>query len=323
MLQVTNDCILNLYRQNSDLDFAYRTTNQPLQQNRKSHWPRGKVLGGCSSINFMLAVRGDARGYDKWANEMGCLGWAFKDLEKYFVRLEDYRGQEDSKCRGRHGPVTVSDSRDIEFVTKPCVSAFVEACNELGIPRIADYNAPYLSASAGLSQYTIRNGKRCDAATAYLYGENGAFFTCPNISCITHEQCARVLFDTTSTDKLPRACGVELISGLKVRARMEVILSAGAVGTPQILMLSGVGPKSHLESKGIHVVADLPGVGQNMKDHLMVANSYEAKPGCTSVFAPRNPFQLASALARYLVFGDGIFVSVDAVTQRTTQLTTD
>ena len=300
----------NNKRQNSDLDYAYRTTNQPLQQNRKSHWPRGKVLGGCSSINFMLAVRGDARGYDKWANEFGCAGWAFKDLEKYFARLEDYRGKTESETRGRHGPITVTDGRDVEYVTKPMVTAFVEGCNELGIPKTADYNDPYLRSSAGLSQYTIRDGKRCDTATAYLFGETGAFATCENLSCLTHEQCARVMFldSKPGQPQLPRACGVELVSGLKIRARQEVILCAGTVGTAHIMMLSGLGPKAHLESKGVQVIAELPGVGQNMKDHLMLPNAYEAKPGCSAVFNQASPLHIASALARMLVFGDGIFV---------------
>ena len=294
-------------RQNSDVDFAYRTKPQKLQQNRSSYWPRGKVLGGCSSINYMLAVRGDSRGYDKWENEYGCTGWAFKYIEKYFNRLENYTGKLNLPNRGRHGPITITDNRDKQYVTKGTVESFVKGCTELGIPEVADYNAPNQTTSAGASQTTIRDGKRCDTATGYLFGESGAFATCPNLSCLAHEQVARVTFDTSGS--VPRANGIELISGPVIKCREEVVLSAGAVGSAHILLLSGVGPKVHLESKNVKVVADLPGVGHGLKDHLMVAQPYELRSDCPSAFNANNPIQTISELAKLFVLGDGLLVS--------------
>jgi len=170
-----------------------------------------------------------------------------------------------------------------------------------------DYNKPYQASCVSPSQTTTRDGKRWDTANAYLFGENGAFKTCPNLSCLTNEHCARVLF-RNGADGVPEAYGVEMVSGLLIHARSEVILSAGAVGSPHILLLSGVGPKAHLESKGVRIVADVPGVGRNLKDHLMLAQNYRLKPSVPT-FDPANPMDLARSLGPYFLQGQGIFAT--------------
>lgn len=291
--------------QNSDLDFAYRTTPQPLQQNRQSFWPRAKMLGGCSSMNFMLAVRGDSRGYDKWANQLGCPGWDYASLEPYFRKLERYTGKQGGALRGRQGPITITDNRDLgHYTTKPLVDAFVKGCAETGVPEADDYNLADRLEQGGAApfQTTINQGKRSDAASGYLFGPSGAFATRPNLHCLTHHQAAKVLFDETGKV----AVAVEFIGGLAIRAHVEVVLCAGAVGTPQILMLSGVGPRAHLESKGIAVVRDLPGVGRNLKDHVMVSQVHKLKDSCVSRFSPDKVVNVVPELVQWGLFNTGL-----------------
>lgn len=294
--------------QNSDLDFAYRTAPQELQQNRQSFWPRGKCLGGSSSLNFMLAVRGDRRGYETWANELGCPGWGWTDVEPYFVALEDYKSDKRKVLhRGKHGAVGVTDMRDVDFVTKKIAEAFVTACGEVGLPLLDDYNGP-VQTGAGLSQVSIKDGKRHDTASAFLFSEHGAFAKCPNLHCLTEEQCARVIMDESQSP--PRACAVEFISGLRIKAKREILLSAGAVGSAQILLLSGIGPKAHLESKKVKCVVDLPGVGRNLKDHLFMAHGYHIKDEWAEhTFNAKSPIQVGTALARLFILNNGLFTT--------------
>lgn len=291
--------------QNTELDFMYRTTPQELQQNRCSYWPRGKCLGGSSSLNFMLAVRGDRRGYDAWANEMGCPGWGWKDVEKYFIAMEDYTSTKRTLThRGKRGAIGITDMRDIDFQCKPLCEAFVKGATECGLPPNEDYNGP-VQTGAAISQANIKNGYRHDTASAYLFAENGAFAKCPNLHCITDEQCARVVMDESQNP--PRAVAVEFISGFRVAAKCEILLCAGAVGSPQILLLSGIGPKAHLESKGIHCVVDLPGVGQNLKDHVMVTQGYAIKDEHSNItFNRKSPLDLARAFGQRLITGEGM-----------------
>lgn len=195
--------------------------------------------------------------------------------------------------------------------TKPIVEAFVRGCEETGVPEVADYNIADNLANGGVghTQTTIRDGKRCDTATGYLFGDNGAFTRCANLHCLTFHQAAKVYFDSTGTV----ATGVEFIGGLVINARAEVILCAGAVGSPQILLLSGVGPKTHLESKNVRVVRDMPGVGQGMKDHIMATMFYKAKDTCPYVFAADSVTDIGRELIRYGVFNTGLFVRFYAI----------
>ena len=224
---------------------------------QQSTWPRGKVLGGTSSLNAMLYVRGSPADYDTWA-EMGADGWTFNDVLPYFLKSEDSQLGIDSKYHSTGGPLTVSYPSYSTVAAK----AFVEAGRELGY-RVGDYNgeSPF---GFSIAQMTIRDGKRCSTATAFLRPAMER----SNLHIGTGVIVRKVIF------KDNKAVGVNYIQEPdnvegSVRARREVILSAGAIGSPYILMLSGIGPSSHLNQAGIETKVDLP-VGKNLYDHVVV-----------------------------------------------------
>jgi choline dehydrogenase len=288
--------------QNTDVDWAFRTEPQPLQQDRQSYWPRGKVLGGSSCLNFMLAVRGDPRGFDQW----NLPGWKFTDVEPYYQRLENYVGNHSLPRRGKRGPITVEDNRDRQYPTKSLVEAFIQGCVENNCPRTEDYNSPVLGIlGVAEAQTTTKNCYRADTATSYLYGEDGAMNKCSNLNILCYAQVARVTF--ASQNGTPRTTGVELIDGTKIGARREVILCAGAVQSPHLLLLSGIGPKQHLEKFKIPLVVDSPGVGQNLKDHLMVGMTWEVANSFEGGFSDRNPLHIVSNLVNWFTHGSGLF----------------
>lgn len=235
------------------LNWAYNTLPQSGLNGRRGYQPRGKVLGGSSAINAMIYSRGHRRDYDHWA-ELGNTGWSFQDVLPYFKRVENNeRGADD--YHGVGGPLNVADLRSTSSVS----AAFVEAAQQCGIPYNPDFNGAEQE-GAGFYQVTQKNGERCSAARAFLT----PVLNRPNLQVLTDAHTIRVVFE----DK--RAVGVDYLqAGLRktVRASREVILSAGAFGSPQILMLSGVGPSTHLQSMGIPVLHHLPGVGQNLQDH--------------------------------------------------------
>jgi choline dehydrogenase len=272
------------------VDWAYATEEQPHVNGRRMYWPRGKMLGGSSSLNAMIYIRGNRRDYDRW-RDLGNEGWGFDDVLPYFKRAENNeRGP--SEYHGVGGPLNVADQRD----PRPLTHAFVEAGAQLGLPRNADFNAAEQE-GVGLYQVTQKNGKRHSAAEAYLKPAIDR----PNLTVLTDVLADHVLFEGG------RAVGVEYLRdgrAERARAEREVVLTGGAVGTPQLLMLSGVGPADHLRSLGVPVVADLPGVGRNLRDHLAVPVTYEC----------REPVTLADAesvgnLLRYLVLKKGPLTS--------------
>ena len=254
---------------NSEVDWYYRTTPQKnsflASREQRSYWPRGKVLGGSSSINGMIYARGSPTDYDTWA-EMGADGWTFDDVLPYFLKSEDSQLGIDSKYHSTGGPLTVSYPSYSTVAAK----AFVEAGRELGY-RVGDYNgeSPF---GFSIGQMTIRNGKRCSTATAFLRPAMER----SNLYIGTGIMVRKVLF------KDNKAVGVSYIQGSdnvegSVKARREVILSAGAIGSPHILMLSGIGPSSHLQEAGIEAKLDLP-VGKNLYDHLMIPLTFTVRP---------------------------------------------
>jgi choline dehydrogenase len=270
----------------SDCDWAYYTEEQVQLKNRKLFWPRGKVLGGSSSMNAMIYTRGNHQDFDEW-HRLGNEGWAFTDVLPAFQRAERRR------MNGRvGGPLDVSDLR----TTNPLSRAFLVACEEIGIPRNDDFNGPKQE-GAGFFQVTQRSGKRHSSASAYLKPA----LRRNNLTVFTNAHTTRVLFEGR------RAAGIEYLhSGekLRLRAQREVILSGGAVNSPQILMLSGVGAGDELKKLGIAMVADLPGVGRNLQDHLFAGAVHQ----CTK------PITLAGAetltnLLRYLIFKNGMLTS--------------
>lgn len=258
--------------------WGYHTVPQPGLHGRRGYQPRGKVMGGSSSINAMIYARGHASDYDDWAAQ-GNPGWSFQDVLPYFKRSEhNERGADD--WHGQGGPLNVMDLRS----PNPFLPHFLEAGRQAGYPINDDFNGPQQE-GIGVYQVTHRNGERFSAAKAYVTPHLGR----SNLQVFTDSLTSRVL--TEVRDGQVRATGVELRGQggrgvpqqLMLKPGGEVVLSAGAFGSPQLLMLSGIGPADHLREHGIAVVRDLPGVGANLHDHpdvVMVVNA----PQVTDLF---------------------------------------
>jgi len=224
------------------------------------------VLGGSSSINGLIYIRGQHADYDGW-RQLGCEGWGWDDVLPYFRRAEhqERKGLDDWHATG--GPLNVSDVTQ----THPVSDAVVEACVEAGLPRNADVNG---AEQEGVSYYqlTVKNGQRCSAAVAYLHPVMGR----ANLTVETNALSTRILFDGK------RAVGVEYLQNGETKvakASREVILAGGAINSPQLLQLSGIGPGGLLSEHGIPVVADLPGVGENLQDHYVITGTWRLKAG--------------------------------------------
>jgi choline dehydrogenase len=243
----------------SRYDWAYFSDPEPGLEGRQRYLPRGKALGGSSSINLMCYVRGNPLDYDTWADG-GATGWGWSDVLPYFIKAEDNeRGA--SELHGTGGPLSVSDNHS----RHPLVAAMLEACVQAGHARNDDFNGPQQD-GVGWWQSTMRNGLRCSAAHAYLHPA----MTRPNLDVLTGGLVTRVLLDGS------RARGVEVDVGgqpREIRAEREVILSAGAYNSPQVLMLSGIGIPDELRQLGIAPVIDLP-VGEHLQDHPMAIAVY-------------------------------------------------
>ncbi|XP_042239057.1 glucose dehydrogenase [FAD, quinone]-like [Homarus americanus] len=250
---------INLDR--SDVDWNYRTVPQSFglrgYNDNKSPTPLGRVLGGGSSINWLLYVRGNRRDFDNW-EAMGNPGWRYKDALKYFKKAEDYRGTHNADTavyHGRGGPLTVEE----QSYSEPVSRGILKAGQQLGY-NLIDYNGPEQIGFSSL-QFTTQNGRRASTAEVYIKPAS----TRPNLHVAFNAYVTKILFDEHK-----RALGVRFEQRGKVRtalARREVVLSAGAVGSPKLLMLSGVGPSQHLQEHHIPVVADVAGVGENFHDH--------------------------------------------------------
>jgi choline dehydrogenase len=236
------------------VNWNYQTEPEPKLDGRRLYWPRGRVLGGSSSINAMCYIRGQAADYDAWA-EAGNPGWRYADLLPYFRKSEDNARGADP-WHGVGGPLSVADLRFVH----PLSQAFVESAIASGQPENPDFNGPR-QRGFGLYQVTQRDGRRCSSATGFLAAARGR----AHFELRTHALVTRVLIDRD------RAVGIEaLLRGRLQRfeAEREVILSAGAINSPQLLLLSGIGPADQLRAHGIPVHLDLPGVGRNLQDHL-------------------------------------------------------
>lgn len=236
---------------NPAFDWRLTSTPDPSRGGRTDYMPRGKVLGGSSSINGMLYVRGQPEDFDDWAAN-GCAGWDFETVRRYFRRAEDNENGADAD-HGSGGPLSVQNLR----TSHPLSDAFLRAGVEAGLAEVPDINRPP-QGGIGYLQATQRRGWRCSSSRAYLWKRRD------NLAVLTHAHVRRVLIE----DK--RASGVEFERHGKTvtaRAARAVILAAGTFGSPQLLMLSGVGPQAHLRANGIDVLHDLPGVGENFHDH--------------------------------------------------------
>jgi choline dehydrogenase-like flavoprotein len=266
------------------LDWDLATEPEPHCDDRSLYVPRGKGLGGSSSMNAMLYVRGNPLDYDGWA-AAGAEGWGWDEVRPYFLKAEDnQRG--DSEHHATGGPLRVEDARS----PRPLTGRFLAACEEAGVPRIDDYNGPEQD-GASLVQVTQRGGRRWSAADAYLRPAQKR----PNLEVVTGALVSGVeITNGTATGvRYSRRRGGERVA----RAEREVILAAGAIGSPQLLLLSGVGPAAQLQEAGVPVVQDLPAVGENLQDHPYVSCVWDV-PGGGSLADAEKPKALLEYLLR-------------------------
>ena len=272
-------------------DWGMASEPEPGLNNRRLATPRGKVLGGSSSVNGMVYVRGHARDYDHWA-EQGADGWAFADVLPYFKRMEQWHGAEDAgggaEWRGLDGPLHISRGGR----ANPLFDAFIEAGKQAGYPVTRDYNGQQQE-GFGAMEATIWRGERWSAAKAYL---KPALRT--GRVRVIRGLAARVVMAGT------RATGVALADGRVVTAAREVILAASSLNTPKLLMLSGIGPADHLREHGIAVVVDRAGVGGNLQDHLELYLQFATREPI-SLFKYWNLWGKARVGAQWLLFGTG------------------
>lgn len=282
-----------LLRKPGPFNWYYETEPEAQLAGRRLYWPRGRGWGGSSAINGMIYIRGQARDYDLW-RQMGCEGWSFADVLPYFRKSEANRNGPDA-LHGGDGPLHVSNPA----LENPLFRAFIEAGVAAGYPANPDFNGPSQD-GFGPYQMTIHKGRRWSAASAYLRPALGR----RNLTVESHAHVTRILFEGR------RAVGVEwLRDGQRrsMRADREVILSAGAVATPQILLLSGIGGGAALAQHGIEAVADLPGVGENLQDHLDASIQYESRLP-VSLYAQRG-FTAVKTGLEYLLFKTGVAAS--------------
>ncbi len=275
---------------NPALDWCYRTEPEATLNGRSLDWPRGKVLGGSSSINGLLYVRGQVQDFDHW-RQLGNRGWSFEDVLPYFIKAEDQeRGA--NEWHGVGGPLGISDMR----TRRDVCDAFIAGAGEIGIPRNDDINAEQQE-GAGYFQLTTRHGRRCSAARGYLRQARRR----PNLQVITRAHVHRVELEGK------RAVGVRYSVGNEIRtarAQAEVILCTGAIGSPQILQLSGIGPARLLADRGIEIAHDLPGVGENLQDHLQFRSVYRCtRPTLNDEV--NNPLRKMMIGLRYIVNRSG------------------
>jgi len=285
-------------------NWAFKTVPQPGLNGRRGYQPRGKALGGSSAINAMLYVRGQRQDYDAWA-DLGCTGWGWDDVLPYFLKAENnVRGAD--TAHGDSGPLQVSNQK----APRPISEAFIEASGELQIRRTDDFNTGD-NEGAGYFQCTQfhspeRNGERCSAAAGYLHP---VMDQRPNLTVITRARATRVLFEGK------RAVGVEYRQGREtrqVRAAKEVILSAGAFQSPQILMLSGVGSADSLRPHGIALHHELPGVGQNLQDHIDFILGYKTRDTDNIGLGLRAGIKLAGEMLKWRKHGNSMVASTIA-----------
>jgi choline dehydrogenase len=275
---------------NPRINWNYGTEPEAGTANRSIHWPRGRVLGGSSSINGMLFVRGNTADYDNWA-QMGCRGWSYEECLPFFKSLERYAPGDDAH-RGKSGPLLIEDYRTV----LPLTHRFVEAAQQAGFPFTRDLSGAQME-GVGYSQMS-RNGRfRGSTARTFLARARGR----KNLKVETNASAAKLLFDGK------RCKGVAFIQNgqrREVMADREVIVSGGTINSPHLLQISGIGPGAHLRSIGVDVVHDSPGVGGNLSDHYAVRVSQRVR-NAVSINQLSRGARLAAEIARWLTVGRG------------------
>ena len=274
------------------VNWLYTSEPEAELNNRRIIQPRGKVLGGSSSINGLLYIRGQPADFDHW-RQLGNSGWSFDDVLPYFRRAEHQQRGEDA-LHGVGGPLAVSDVCE----PHPLCEAFIAAAQQAGFPRNDDFNGP-TQEGAGYFQLTARRGRRCSTAVGYLRPARRR----PNLTIVSNALASRVLFSGR------RAIGVEYRHGDTTRvahANADVILAGGTFNSPQVLQLSGLGPAPLLQSLGINVIADMPGVGADLQDHLQVRMQYRCTERITMNDVIHSWRHRAGAGLRYALFRKGL-----------------
>jgi len=274
---------------NPKTDWCYATEPDPGLNGRSIPWPRGKVLGGSSSINGLLYVRGQRQDYDHW-RQLGNEGWSWADVLPLFKRSENWAGNDPGRhdeLRGTSGPLSVSPTR----LSREVVDSWLDAAVAAGYKRNPDYNG-IDQEGVGYFQLTTKNGRRCSSAVAYLR----PVIKRPNLKVFTNTHVTNLQFDGRQVS------GVSAIyngTRINLSARREVILSAGAIASPQLLMVSGIGPEAELKAHGIEVRHNLKGVGQNLQDHLQARPVFKCKVSTINTEIS-NYFKQAMIAAQYL-----------------------
>jgi choline dehydrogenase len=277
----------------SRFDWRYRTVPQPHCNLRRFPWPRGRTLGGSSSINYMIYIRGHASDYDRWS-ELGNKGWSYQDVLPFFKKSEHNERLGD-RFHGRGGPLNVADHR----FRHPLSDMFVAAAQAAGVPHNADFNGARQDGS-GFYQLTQKDGRRWSTASAFLRPALAR----PNLTVVTQALACRIRFEGRRAEGVEYVCrGRSEFAG----AAREVVLCGGAINSPHLLMLSGIGPADELRAAGIDVVANLPGVGRNLQDHLGTFLRYEITEPISLYGA--TPEQLAAVQAEYEATQQGLFTS--------------
>lgn len=273
-------------------NWGFWTAPEPALNNRRLWWPRGRGLGGSSAINGMIYTRGHPRDYDEW-RQFGLAGWSWDDVLPYFRRLEGHHRGDSGGLHGVSGPLTISGGES----DSPFHDALIEAGRQAGYPVTPDFNG---TDQEGFGRYdlTIADGRRWSTAAAYLRPAMAR----PNLSVITNAHTTRVVIERG------RAVAVEYLDGTRlerIEAAAEILLCAGAVQSPQILQLSGIGDPARLHDAGVRAIHDLPGVGENLQDHLDVIMNWRSRDLVTAYSATKGLRQLTVGL-RYLLRGSGI-----------------
>ncbi|KNC46816.1 glucose dehydrogenase [Thecamonas trahens ATCC 50062] len=311
--------------QRTKLDWQFTTQPQAASHGsmheRRSRWPRGKTLGGSSSINYMVYVRGAQDDYDKlW----GVSGWSFADVLPFFRKSENYVARPlaaNETHRATGGPLTVSKPQ----TSSPLVDAFIASGKALGLARNEDYNGAGGMMGIAHCDLTIKDGVRASSAAAFLrpaLARAAAASASGVFHVRTFAHVTRVVTETDAASGKVRAVGVEFADTADsdgvasedsprrvVRATTEVVLSAGAVGSPHVLMLSGIGPEDVLAAAGIETVVDLPGVGRNLRDHLMVPVRFPTKDKASGHLITKKRAESLTTLLKYLVFSGGLLTT--------------
>ncbi|MEH6814477.1 MAG: choline dehydrogenase [Motiliproteus sp.] len=277
---------------NPKFDWCYLTDPDPGINGRQLQWPRGKVLGGSSALNGLLYVRGQKEDYDDWAS-LGNKGWSYDDILPYFKKSENQERGAD-KYHGVGGPLAVSNIR----IKREICDKFITAAEQIGIPRNDDSNGE-TQEGVGYFQLTInQNGTRCSTAVGFLRPA----LKRPNLDAVTKALVHRIEFEGT------RAVGITFsIKGVKqtIRCNKEIVLSAGAINSPQILMLSGIGAKDELAKHNIPLVKELPGVGKNLQDHLQIRSIYKVNKPITLNDEINNPIRKVMMGIEYALLRTG------------------